>query len=222
LRRKAVIQCATRVRYNPKFRGGSWWNIVKSGPTKIKGKPFKTTIVSEYTEVEFHHKCEIWIEDIKSCHSEKEWKRLSSLYTNFIRAYSKNHPKIKYPRAPSWKWVKSHYHHHKSESLTVKEAKFINNLMNNCLPQGIDKTHSKVYENEHLEYIVGSTIQETIHNYEKEAQWWLARINSCTSQEQYIHYVQQYHYLAQVYEEHNVHVHEQACPSWEYVSTHSH
>ena len=147
------------------------------------------------------------MKDIKACHSEKEWRRIKALYDRFVAAYAKTHPKCKYPRAPSWKWVKSHQVHHKTTvTYTVQESKFVNGLLNSCLPRNIDVKHSAVAEAEHLEFIVGKTIRETIHNYEVEAKWWLDRISESKTQEQYIHYVQQYHYLAEVYEKHHVHV----------------
>jgi len=221
LRRKAVLKCADRVKYVPKFRGGAWWHTKISGkPSKMKSKRFKPVIIGQYTEVEFSSKCNVWIKDLKSCRSEKEWKEIKGLYDSFVTAYAKTHPKIKYPKCPSWKWVHDHEHHHTSVTYTVEESKFINGLLNKCLPTGSNVDHSYVDEAVHLEFVVGHTQAETLSNYEHEAQWWLSKINTCTSREQYVHYVQQYHYLAEVYEEHHVHVHEQACPSWEYVSTH--
>lgn len=90
------------------------------------------------------------------------------------------------------------------------------------MPHGIDKSHSLVYEAEHLECIVGKTTEDTFHHFEKEAQWWINRIKSCKNEAEYFKVRHQYYHLIEVYQEHHFDFKSRApaCPTWSYIKSH--
>jgi hypothetical protein len=84
-------------------------------------------------------------------------------------------------------------------------------------PSGIDITHSEVSYQEHLEFVVGKTTEETLAHFDSELAWFIARMNEATSEEVYFRYKHGYNQLIEIYQvEHHINLsgHITTCPAY--------
>lgn len=224
-------KCGTKTTGKNKKIVFKFKDFERTGTQKVKvtvkatghsSRHWNTTFISHLKLWQFKNQCNIWLNNVYNSNTEAEYKEIVEDLEKFVTAYKTTNDKAKCVVKHNWNWVKKHHVVSHTTVISNHDSHWINSLMDAALPHGIDRDHCLVAETEHLECIVGHDEQETIANFNKEAQWWLANMRGCKSQAQYIHSRQQYYKLIEEYEVHHYHVRAQApaCPLWSEITSH--
>ncbi len=177
-------------------------------------------LITTLSEYEFLNRCQLWIQDIHNASTEAEYNEITAAYTRFTDIYKNNgHPNATYPQPRPWTWVKAHNTPISHPALTVTESEFINNIMEQNLPSGIDIESSEASFQKHLECIVGETTQETLHHFDEELAWFIGHMKNAHTHSEYFKFKHGYNTLIQIYhDEHHIDLtgHIVDCPAFHF------